>query len=62
MGLIQPSSDPAATALAIAYEIVTNVNNNYESSETVEELEVKRAEKIAKVARILIAAVQPVAR
>jgi len=61
MGLIQPSSDSAATALAIAYEIVTNVNNNYESSETVEELEVKRAEKIAKVAKILLSAVQPAA-
>jgi hypothetical protein len=59
MGLIQPSSDSAATALAIAYEIVTNVNNNYETPETVEELEVKRAEKIAKVAKILFAAVQP---
>ncbi len=59
MGLIQPSSDSAATALAIAYEIVTNVNDNYAATETVEELEVKRAEKIAKVAKILIAAVQP---
>jgi hypothetical protein len=62
MGLIQPSSDSAATALAIAYEIVTNVNDNYKTSETVEELEVKRAEKIAIVAKILLAAVQPAAR
>ena len=59
MASIQPSSDSGATALAIAYEIVTNVNNNYETPETAEELEVKRAEKIAKVAKILFAAVQP---
>jgi hypothetical protein len=58
MASIQPSSDSAATALAIAYEIVTNVNNNYTTNETAEELEVKRAEKIAKVAKILFAAVQ----
>jgi hypothetical protein len=60
MGLIQPSSDPAAMALAIAYEIVTNVNDNYTTTETAAELEVKRAEKIAKVAKILFAAVQGV--
>jgi|HubBroStandDraft_1064217.scaffolds.fasta_scaffold2568009_1 hypothetical protein len=62
MASIQPSSDPAATALAIAYEIVTNVNDNYKTSETAEELEVKRAEKIAKVAKILFAAVQPASK
>lgn len=62
MGLIQPSSDPAATALAIAYEIVTNVNDNYTTTETAAELEVKRAEKIAKVAKILFAAVQGVGK
>jgi hypothetical protein len=47
-------------ALAIAYEIVTNVNDNYTTTETAAELEVKRAEKIAKVAKILFAAVQGV--
>ncbi len=59
MGLVQPSSDTGATALAIAYEIVTNADANYGSGETSGELEVKRANQIAKVAKILLAAVSP---